>query len=268
MSLLQDHIILVTGAGSGLGLGVAKYFQAQGATVIISDVSSDKIKQLKTEFPKDSLILQCDVTQISDLEQCRDAIIEKYGRLDALIGAQGIFDGNVPLKQMTSTRLDALFNEIFNVNVKGYLLSAHVFHDLLEQSKGSIVLTTSTAAYAADGGGAVYTASKGAIRSLVNQLAFEFAPNIRVNAVAPAAIGNSELKGPKSLNLDNQKQSDIPKDAFLGLFQSISLLQQLPDANDYGALYAFLASKQNIVMTGQTIVADQGLLNRTLLTQS
>ena len=106
MSLLQDHIILVTGAGSGLGLGIAKYCQDQGATVIISDVSSEKIKQLKTEFPSDHLILQCDVTQISDLEQCRDAIVEKYGRLDALIGAQGIFDGNVPLKQMTSTRLD------------------------------------------------------------------------------------------------------------------------------------------------------------------
>lgn len=51
--------------------------------------------------------------QIPDLEACRDAIINKYGRLDALIGAQGIFDGNIPLKQMTSTHLDALFNEIF-----------------------------------------------------------------------------------------------------------------------------------------------------------
>jgi NAD(P)-dependent dehydrogenase (short-subunit alcohol dehydrogenase family) len=268
MSLLQDHVILVTGAGSGLGLGVAKYCQEQGAHVIFTDISKDKIQQLKKEFSVDALILQCDVTQIPDLEVCRDAIINKYGRLDALIGAQGIFDGNIPLKQMTSTHLDTLFNEIFNVNVKGYLLSAHIFHDLLEASKGSIVLTTSTAAYAADGGGAVYTASKGAIRSLVNQLAFEFAPNIRVNAVAPAAIGNSELKGPKSLELDSQKQSDIPKDAFLGLFQSISLLQELPHAHDYGAIYAFLASKQNIVMTGQTIVADQGLLNRTLLTQS
>lgn len=267
MSLLQDHIILVTGAGSGLGLGVARYCALLGAKVIVTDISKEKIEKLHAEFSDEHLVVQCDVTEIEELERCRDAIIEKYGRLDALIGAQGIFDGNVPILKMSSRRLNALFDEIFHVNVKGYVLSAHVFHELLKNSQGAIVFTTSTAAYAADGGGAIYSASKGAIRSLVQQLAFEFSPDIRVNAVAPAAIGNSELKGPKALDLEHQKQSDIPKDAFLNLFQSISLLQELPQAEDYAPLYAFLASKQNLVMTGQTIVADQGLLNRHVLSQ-
>ncbi len=267
MQILENHIVLITGAGSGLGLGVARYCQAEGAIVVLTDIAEEKIQNLKQEFTQDTLILQCDVTKIADLENCKKAIIEKYGKLDALIGAQGIFDGNVPLQQMSVSRLDQLFDELFHVNVKGYLLSAHIFHDLLHKNDGAIVITTSTAAYAADGGGAVYTATKGAIRSLVGQLAFEYAPNIRVNAVAPAAIANSQLKGPKSLNLDHQNQADIPKDAFLNLFQSISLLKALPQAEDYGAIYAFLASKQNKVMTGQTIVADQGLLNRSVLSQ-
>lgn len=264
MQLLQDHIILITGAGSGLGLGIARYCRDQGATVILSDVSAEKLDNLKPEFGQDQLS-HCDVTKISDLQTCREMIEQRFGRLDAVIGAQGIFDGNVPIRNMPVERLSALFDEVMQINVKGYLLTAHIFADLLEASHGALVLTTSTAAYAADGGGAVYSSSKGAIRSLVNQLAFEFSPHIRVNGVAPAGIGNSQLKGPQSLNLDHQKQSDIPKDAFLHKFQSISLLQELPLAEDYGAVYAFLASKHNKIMTGQTIVADQGLLNRTVL---
>ena len=265
MQMLKDDVVLVTGGGSGLGLGVARYCKAEGAEVVIFEISAEKVRQLREEFGPDALIIQGDVTKLADLKACRDAIIDRYGRLNAVIGAQGIFDGNLPLMQMPEERLDSLFDEIFHVNVKGYMLTARVFFDLLEASQGAMVLTTSTAAYAADGGGLVYTASKGAIRSLVNQLAFEFAPRVRVNGVAPAGIANSQLSGPRSLGLDAQKQSDIPKDAFLSMFRSLSLLQELPSPEDHGPLYAFLASRHNRIMTGQTVVADQGLLNRAVL---
>ncbi|MDD2610210.1 MAG: SDR family oxidoreductase [Giesbergeria sp.] len=265
MQLLKDDVVLITGGGSGLGLGIARYCQAEGAQVVIADISASKVAQLQQEFGPETLVLQCDVTRLTDLKACREAILQRHGRLNALIGAQGIFDGNVPLMQMPPERLDSLFDEVFHVNVKGYMLSARIFGDLLQASYGAIVLTLSTAAYAADGGGAAYTASKGAIRSLVNQLAFEFSPHVRVNGVAPAGIANSQLQGPKSLGLDGQKQSDIPKDAFLSMFRSLSLLQELPTPEDHGPIYGFLASKQNKIMTGQTIVADQGLLNRAVL---
>lgn len=265
MQLLHGDIVLVTGGGSGLGLGVARHCRSEGAEVVIFEISADKVLQLREEFGPDALIIQGDVTKLQDLQACRDAIFARYGRLNALIGAQGIFDGNVPLLQTPPQRLDALFDEIFHVNVKGYLLCARVFFDLLQASGGAMVLTTSTAAYAADGGGVVYTASKGAIRSLVSQLAFEFAPHVRVNGVAPAGIANSQLRGPRSLDLEEHKQSDIPKEAFLSMFRSLSLLQELPTAEDHGPLYAFLASRHNKIMTGQTVVADQGLLNRAVL---
>jgi NAD(P)-dependent dehydrogenase (short-subunit alcohol dehydrogenase family) len=265
MQMLKDDVVLVTGGGSGLGLGVARYCREEGAEVVIFEISADKVRQLREEFGPDALIIQGDVTKLADQLACRDAIIARYGRLNALIGTQGIFDGNVPLQQIPLERMDALFDEIFHVNVKGYMLSARVFFDLLVASHGAMVLTTSTAAYAADGGGLVYTATKGAVRSLVNQLAFEFAPHVRVNGVAPAGIANSQLKGPGALGLAEQKQSDIPKDAFLSMFRSLSLLQELPSAEDHGPLYAFLASRHNKIMTGQTVVADQGMLNRAVL---
>ena len=83
--------------------------------------------------------------------------------------------------------------------------------------------------------------------------------------LTPASIANSQLRGPQSLGLDGQKQSDIPKDAFLNMFKSLSLLQELPTPEDHGPLYAFLASHHNKIMTGQTVVADQGMLNRAVL---
>jgi NAD(P)-dependent dehydrogenase (short-subunit alcohol dehydrogenase family) len=266
MKLLQDHVVLVTGGGSGLGLGIARYCVADGAQVAVLDNSAEKVRAIREEFGGDVLAIHADVTRLQDLLACRAAVVERYGRLDALIGVQGIYDGNVPLLQTPEDRVDSLFDEIFHVNVKGYVLSARVFAELLVASNGAIVLTTSTAAFAADGGGVMYTASKGAIRSLVGQLAFELAPAVRVNGVAPAGIANSELRGPRALGLDSHRQSDIPKDAFLRMFRSLSLLQQLPVPEDHGPIYAFLASRHNKIMTGQVVVADQGLLNRRVLT--
>lgn len=258
--------MLITDAGSGLGYGLARSCCQEGASLAIIENAPDKVRPLHEEFGGEAVVVEGDVRRLNDFKHCRDAIVERFGGLNSMICAHGIFDGNVRLMDIPEERIDSVFDELFQVNVKGYLLGARVFHDLLEKIRGAIVLTASTAAaFAADGGGAMYSASKRAIRSLVNQLAFEFAPNIRVNGVAPAGIANSQLGGPKSLGLDQQKQSDIPKDAFLSLFRSISLLQELPTPEDYGLIYAFLASRSNKFMTGQMLVADQGLLNRRVL---
>ena len=88
-----------------------------------------------------------------------------------------------------------------------------------------------------------------------------------VNAVAPTGIAKSQLRGPKSLGLDHFKQSDIPADAFRHEFEWLTPLRHLPAPEEYGPLYAYLASRQNVVMTGQTVLADSGTLNRALMSQ-
>jgi NAD(P)-dependent dehydrogenase (short-subunit alcohol dehydrogenase family) len=267
MQLLQDDVVLLTGAGSGLGLGVARYFKSEGARLAIMELVPEKVEGLKSEF-SDALVVQGDVRSIVDLQRCRDALIERFGRLNALAGFQGIFDGNIPLRKMPLEKLDGLFDELFRTNVQGYILSAKIFIDLLEESRGAIVLTASTAAYAADGGGLMYTATKGAVRSVVNQLAFEFAPNVRVNGVAPSGIANSQLRGPASLGLQEQKQSDIPIEQFREMIMRLMPMRHLPTPEEHGPLYAFLASRHNRIMTGQTVVADQGLFNRAVISAS
>ncbi|WP_235398778.1 SDR family oxidoreductase, partial [Sphingomonas sp. SRS2] len=265
VSLVANHSVLLIGSGSGLGRGVARGFVQAGAQVTIFDVSAEKVEDAREEFG-DILAVQGDCSKVSDLVACRDKIIERHGKLDAVVCFQGIWDGNVPLKDIALDRIDELFRELFDVNVKGSLLAARVFHDLLQESRGALVLTSSNAAYAADGGGGVYSATKGAIKALTHQLAFEFSPYVRVNCVAPTAIGKSELRGPTALGLEGQKQSDIPKDTLLRAYRELSLIADFPEAEDYAWPYMFLASHSNKVMTGQTILADQGSLNRNFIT--
>ncbi|MFD4831291.1 SDR family oxidoreductase [Streptomyces uncialis] len=265
MKMFDEDVVLILGGGSGLGLGIARHFVDEGARVAVFEISETKLKTLEAEFGDQVLLFQGDVTNPQDLVDCRQAITDRWGRLDALVGSQGIFDGQVPLKEVALDRVPPLFDELFRVNVLGYILACKVFVELLEASNGSIVLTASVAAYAADGGGLMYTATKGAVVSAVRQLAFEFAPRVRVNGVAPGAIAESQLRGPKSLGLEGFKQSDIPQDAMLTTFRKLTLMRELPTPWDYAPVYAFLASRHNTVVTGQTVLLEQGALNRASL---
>lgn len=265
MQLLNDHVVLITGSGSGLGLGIARHFRDEGATLALFEYDESKVAKLRDEFGDDVLVVHGDVRSIADLTRCRDEVVRRFGRLTTVVGAQGIYDGNVRLTDIPVERVDTLLDEVFAVNVKGYALTARIFFDLLEAEEGAVVLTCSQAAFAADGGGVAYTASKGAIRALVNQLSFEFAPRVRVNAVAPSGIANSQLRGPAALGMQDFKQSDIPADIFRQQFEWLAPLQHMPSPEEYGPIYAFLASRHNRVMTGQTVLADSGALNRALI---
>jgi NAD(P)-dependent dehydrogenase (short-subunit alcohol dehydrogenase family) len=265
VQLLEDHVVLVTGAGSGLGLGVARHCLAEGASLAILEIDKGKVAALTAEFGEDVLVCHGDVRSVEDLQTCRRAVEDRFGRLTSIIGAQGIFDGNVPLADIPVDQVGTLFDEVFGVNVTGYALTARVFLDLLRAERGALVLTASQAAYAADGGGAAYTSSKGAVTSLVQQLSFEFAPEVRVNGVAPTGIAQSQLRGPQALGLEESKQSDIPANAFRSQFEWLAPMQHLPAPEEYGPLYAYLASRHNTVMTGHRVVADQGALNRALM---
>jgi NAD(P)-dependent dehydrogenase (short-subunit alcohol dehydrogenase family) len=267
MSLVKGHNIVAIGAGSGLGRGVARRMVESAARLTILEISAEKAASLEEEFGDAVVVVTGDACSLADLEACLAAHVSRFGTVDALICFQGVWDGNVPLAQIDPVKVGELFDELFRINVKSCVLAARVFGEALRDGGGALVLTTSNAAYAADGGGACYSATKGALRSLVGQLAFEFAPTVRVNAVAPAAIGKSELRGPAALGMDGFKQSDIPADLMIAGYRKLSLIDAYPRPEDYFDLYAFLASRANKVMTGQTMVAEQGLLNRVFLSE-
>ena len=110
-----------------------------------------------------------------------------FGGLDTYVANAGLWDFYKRVDRQTPDELAAAYHEIFGVNLLGALYGAHAALPALKASGGSVIVTGSNACFLAGGGGALYTASKFALRGLVLQLAKEFAPSVRVNGVAPGA---------------------------------------------------------------------------------
>src|ERR1700760_1654116 len=117
MQLLDDHVVLITGSGSGLGLGVARHFRDEGARLALFEYDEAKVSTLRDEFGDDVLVVHGDVRSIADLTRCRDEVVGRFGRLTAVVGTQGIWDGNVRLTDIPVERVDTLLDEVFAVKV-------------------------------------------------------------------------------------------------------------------------------------------------------
>lgn len=260
MGLLDGSVALVTGAGSGLGRAVAERYLAEGANVGLLEIMPEKVAGLKELVGSRGVVVEGDVTEVGDVDRLVSETVSAFGRLDNLTGCQGIWDGNQHLRQLPRSDLRAAFDDVFHVNVLGYLMSAQACIEELAKTNGSITFTASIASFVADGGGPLYTASKHAVLGLVRQLAFELAPKIRVNGVAPGAIGGSDLRGPQSLGQHNQSQADAPRAAMEEMIKGFMPLQQFTLASDYGMLFAMLADrKSSPSVTGHVIEAHGGM---------
>jgi Enoyl-(Acyl carrier protein) reductase len=162
----------------------------------------------------------------------------------------------VPLVDLPEDRIASTFDELFGVNLKGYLLGAKAAYRELAKTRGSIIFTASNAGFYPCGGGPLYTGSKHAVVGLIRQLAYELAPKIRVNGVAPGAIP-TDLRGPASLAMAERSIAELPMKEMVehGL-----PLGTLPEPRDYTGSYVLLASGENsCTATGSVIICDGGI---------
>jgi NAD(P)-dependent dehydrogenase (short-subunit alcohol dehydrogenase family) len=254
---IKGQVALVTGGGSGLGRAVVERFVREGARVGVLEKSPEKAETLRADLGEAVCVTVGDVTSWEDNRSAVAATVAAYGRLDTFIGNAGIWDYATPLVALPPDAVGAAFDEVFGVNVKGYLLGAKAAVSELASTSGSIIFTISNAGFHPDGGGPLYVSSKHAVVGLLRQLAYELAPKIRVNGVAPGGIA-SDLRGPRALGLQDTAISTIP--GLDDLVRSITPLQLMPDAADYTGHYVLLASKENSrTTTGAVINCDGGL---------
>ena len=256
MGWLENQSVLITGGASGLGRALVERFVAEGASVTILDRNGAALAQLAAVFGDQVQGVVGDVRNLADNRAAVAAAVACYGKLDCLIGNAGIWDYSVQLVDLPDDKIDQAFDEVFGVNTKGYLLGAMAAAPALVRSQGCIIFTLSNAAFYPGGGGPLYTASKHAGVGLVKQLAFELAPFVRVNAVAPGAI-SSDLRGPAALGQADRPISDIPLDLHM---KSGLPLGRLPEPGEYAGSYVYLASRQNAApATGAIINVDGGV---------
>jgi cis-2,3-dihydrobiphenyl-2,3-diol dehydrogenase len=256
MGWLDGRVALVTGGASGLGRAIVERFLAEGARVGVLDRSREGCERLKADLGDRVVTLIGDVTVFEDNQRAVAASVDSFGQLDCFIGNAGIWDYSLSLARLPADKIGTAFDEVFGVNVKGYVMGAKAAMGELLKTRGNMIFTVSNAGFYPNGGGPLYTASKHAVVGLIRQLAFELAPKIRVNGVAPGAIP-SDLRGPKSLGMAERAISSLPLQDFV---KRAVPLGKLPQPADYAGHYVLLASEANSsTATGVIINCDSGM---------
>lgn len=262
---LDGDVALITGAGSGIGRAVALRFLREGAAgVAVFGRELDRLRETAGAAGADAdriLPVVGDVRSVDDLATAVAATVERFGRLDVLVPNAGIWDFNRSISRTTPEEIGAIYDELFDINVKGYLLTVSTAWRELVRSRGSIVMTLSNAAFYAAGGGPVYTAAKHAARGLVTQLAYELAPHVRVNGVAIGGL-RTDLRGPESAGMKDRsiEQAFAKRDGDRGPNMWLPLHDASTDPADSTGPYVLLASRRNAgVVTGAVIKADGGI---------
>lgn len=256
---LQGEVVLVTGGAAGLGRAIVERFVEEGARLAVFDRSAERLAALASAYPDHVEAVVGDVRSLADNKYAVDACLARFGKLDCAIGNAGIWDYTIPLDALPADGLDAAFDEMFHVNVKGYLHLAKAALPALARSRGSLIYTVSNAGFDPAGGGPLYTAAKHAVVGLIRQLAYEFAPVVRVNGIAPGPI-STDLRGPSALGLSESSISSIDLAAVAA--PNIPL-QIVPAPEDYAGGYVMLASRRdNRAATGGVIALDAGIAVR------
>ncbi|MBV8683637.1 MAG: 3-(cis-5,6-dihydroxycyclohexa-1,3-dien-1-yl)propanoate dehydrogenase [Caulobacteraceae bacterium] len=259
MGALDGEVVLITGGASGLGRAIVERFLDEGARVTVLDRTPERLASLVAGAGDRLEVAGGDVRSLADNRRAVEACVRRFGRLDCAVGNAGIWDYSVALDDLAEDQLDAAFDELFHVNVKGYLLLAKAALAELVRSSGSLVFTVSNAGFDPAGGGPLYTASKHAVVGLIRQLAYEFAPAVRVNGVAPGPI-ETDLRGPASLGLAEKSIASIRLSAVAG---PAVPLGKVPATSDYTGGYVFLASRRDSrPATGGVVSLDTGIAVR------
>jgi len=259
MGALDGEVALITGGASGLGRALVDRFLEEGARLVVLDRTPERLAAVAEAHPDRVMVVGGDVRSLRDNQSAVDAALLRFGKLDCAIGNAGIWDYSVSLDEMDAGDIDAAFDELFHVNVKGYLHLAKAALPALVRSSGALVFTISNAGFDPAGGGPLYTASKHAVVGLVRQLAYEFAPAVRVNGVAPGPI-ETDLRGPAALGLDERSIGAMNFSALAGPMMPLGFV---PTPAEYAGAYVFLASRRDSrPATGGVLTLDTGIAVR------
>ncbi|MEI5526058.1 SDR family NAD(P)-dependent oxidoreductase [Streptomyces brasiliscabiei] len=268
MGWLEGDVALITGGGSGIGRAVALRYLAEGASVAVVGRQAEQLREVvEAAGPAGERVLTVagDVRSPDDMHRAVEATVERFGKLDILVPNAGIWDYHRSVTRLGGKELSATFDELFGINVKGYVLAVEAAWRELVRSRGSIVMTLSNASFHTDGGGSLYTASKHACLGLLRQFAYELAPRVRVNGVAVGGM-RTRLRGPESLGLHHRTlEESFARNEASGREQAplIPLHDSSVEPEDFTGPYVLLASRADSgTVTGAVIPADGGIAVR------
>jgi len=248
----QDKVVVITGAGSGIGRATALAFGREGAKVVAADLEAASAQatagQIKAAGGR-AESLQVDVSVAADVERMVTTTVERLGGLDVLVNNAGVFF-QVPVAQVPEEQWDRLMS----INLKGvYLGCKHVVPQMIRQGRGAIVNTASIAGLRGFAGYGTYGAAKGGVVQLTKAFALEVARvGIRVNCVCPGIIETAMLdQGVAEMGLD--------RSMFVQLAGAAHPMGRIGRPEEVAAAILFLASDDASFITGIALSVDGGL---------
>lgn len=243
---LQDKCVIITGAASGFGAGMARKFITEGARVVLADIDGDAAERLCEELGPNSIACQVDVSQADDMRRLSETAVSSLGRIDILINNAGV----THLPQAMEEISEDDFDRVMAVNTKSVYLSARYIIPIMKaQEQGVVLNIASTAGVSPRPRLSWYNASKGWMITATRSMAVELAPmGIRVNALNPVAGETPLLKsfmGEDTPEIRERFLSTIP----LGRFST---------PEDMGNAACYLCSDEASMITGVCLEVDGG----------
>ncbi|MFC4274535.1 glucose 1-dehydrogenase [Achromobacter aloeverae] len=247
---LRDKVAVITGAASGIGAASARLFARHGARVALIDIDEDGLARVAADIAADGGACStgaCDVTKGAQVNEHARRIVAEWGGVDVIMPCSGVSVGGTVV-----TIDEALWDRVFDINVKGTYLWLHaVLPSMIERGGGSVILLGSQLVASSGGNNAAYIASKGALATLAKTMAVDHAAQgIRVNALMPGVTDTAMSR--RSL----QRYPDPEQTRRQWMARHAMGRLGLPEEVARAAL--FLASDDSSFTTGSHLYVDGG----------
>ncbi|MDP5092357.1 MAG: SDR family oxidoreductase [Polaribacter sp.] len=244
----KNKIVIITGAGSGIGKACALRFAGQGATVIVADINVENAQKVADEIVTNqgnARPIKANVAKFEDVEKLINKTVSEFGKIDVLVNNAGI--GPSYLKTHEATLRD--WDRVIAVNQTGVFYGMKLaLQQFLTQGYGNIVNIASLAGLKASPNNISYSASKFAVVGMTKSAAMEYATkNIRINAVCPGYTESALL----NQLLDAKPEMDA-------ILKSVIPMKRFGKSDEIAEAVLWLASDKTQFITGQTITLDGG----------
>jgi NAD(P)-dependent dehydrogenase (short-subunit alcohol dehydrogenase family) len=246
---LDGKIALVVGGGSGMGRAGATAMAADGAKVVVSDLSLDRAEAVAAAIGENASALHVDVTSPELVERVVAETVERFGRLDVLYHcAADVHFVNTQDKRLTELE-DDVWARMIDIHLTGtFNVLKHVGRQMVRQGSGSIIVSSTVDALVGCAGLDSYTAAKGGVTSLIRSFAAGVGRDgVRVNAIAPSFVSTE----PQRVWLDDERARST--------IQSLHILP-VPTPEQIAPFVVYLASDESIAVTGTVFPIDAGYM--------
>src|SRR6185312_9678864 len=233
-------VVLVTGAGHGIGRAIAERFGAEGARVAVNDLSEARAAEVAAGIPE-AVGIAADVSSKAQVDRMFDALLERFGTIDVLVNNAG----DIYAARHFLEGDEAWWDQVLGVNLKGAFLCSKRAADVMVRKRAGVIINMSSGgATRAHRGNVAYDASKGGIEAMTRAMALDLAPyGVRVNAIVPGLIRTYDISDEVAV----ERGAVVP-------------MARLGTPEDIAGPTVFLATDAARYMTGACVAVDGGLL--------